>query len=135
MKIFNSSSQEFVYLLKAIELDNEWHKTVMNASFKMTLSARAPLLKSVSGAPKWPLSAANQGDSGCSYPCPSCGTVILSHMKHILNVCEAFQDRYFWRKANIVNYIDSILDHNQFKAFCDLPDRRTSAGLTKFYNY
>lgn len=125
MKFFNSSTQEFLSLLKAIELDNEWHKTVVNASFKMALNTRAPVLKSLSGAAKWPLAA---GDPSCSYPCPNCGTVVLNHTKHLLNSCESFHDRYFWRKANIVNYVDSILDHNQFKAFCDLPDRRTSAG-------
>jgi hypothetical protein len=128
MKFIKSSTQDFMSLLQKIELDSEWHRTVKNASFNMTLTTRAPALKSLSGASRWPLNGVNKNDSGTHYPCPHCGTVMLSHTKHILNACGSFQDRYFWRRANIVNYIDSILDHNQVKAFCDLPDRRTSAG-------
>jgi len=130
MKFIGTSTKDFMSLNKAIELDNEWHRTVTNASYKVAISNRGPTLKSNSGAAKWPLNK-NMQDSGCSYPCPQCGTVMLNHTKHILNHCEAFLERYIWRRANIVNYVDSILDHNQVKAFCDLPDRRTSAGTSK----
>ena len=54
--------------------------------------------------------------------------VTPSRSRHILNSCERLQDRYRWRKENIIHYIDSILDHNTFKAFCNLKDRRTTSG-------
>ena len=51
-----------------------------------------------------------------------------------MNFCPKFEDRYKWRKGNLVNYMDSLLDHNKFKVFCDLPDRRTSGGKGLFIN-
>ena len=51
-----------------------------------------------------------------------------------MNFCPKFEDRYKWRKGNLVNYMDSLLDHNKFKVFCDLPDRRTSGGKGLFTN-
>jgi hypothetical protein len=135
MKFIGTSTKDFMSLNKAIALDNEWHRNVTNESFKVAITNRVPTLKTTSGAAKWPLNGKSMQDSGCSYPCPQCGTVMLNHTKHILNNCEAFLERYIWRRANIVNYIDSILDHNQVKAFCDLPDRRTSAGVYLFEDF
>ena len=128
MRFVGSSTKDFMSLLKAVELDTEWHRNVTNSSFKMAITNRGPILKTLSGAAKWPLTGPAKQDTGCSYACPHCGTVMSNHTKHILNSCEGFKERYAWRRANVVNYVDSILDHNQVKAFCDLPDRRTSAG-------
>jgi hypothetical protein len=97
----------------------------------MLIDFRVAPLKSNIGITKWPLNGPIfPGQLGItqSQTCDHCQGVMLERTKHVLNYCPAFKDRYAWRKSNVVNYIDSSLDHNRFKAFCDLPDRRTSNG-------
>ena len=85
--------------------------------------ARCPNQKSLygQGTRKYP---------GTPHPCYQCGLVVEDKIKHILNDCDKFheQGRYTWRRNCVLHYLDSLLDHNKFRVFCDLPDRRTSSG-------
>lgn len=112
------------------EINPSW-----NIIFKVFINFRVAPLKSSGGITKWPLNGPIfPGEEGAqSQTCEHCQGVMLERTKHVLNYCPAFKDRYLWRKANVINYIDSSLDHNRFKAFCDLPDRRTSSG--KIYKF
>jgi hypothetical protein len=126
MESSGGSSKEFLTLAKALESDTEWHRTVTNATYAIAMSSRGAPLKGHSGAPQWPINP--QQKTGPAFPCSHCGTSIVNYNKHIMTFCATFKERYNWRKSNLVNYCDSLLDHNKFKVFCDLPDRRTSSG-------
>ena len=69
---------------------------------------------------------------GTPRPCYQCGLVVEDQIHHVLNNCDKFkeQGRYTWRRNCILHYLDTLLDHNKFRIFCDLPDRRTSSGAT-----
>ena len=63
-------------------------------------------------------------------PCYQCGLVVDDQTRHVLNKCDKFkeQGRYTWRRNCVLHYLDTLVDHNKFRVFCDLPDRRTSSG-------
>jgi hypothetical protein len=100
----------------------------MHATYAMAMTSRGSALKSYSGDSQWPMGDSEKETPAATFACSHCKTLISNYNKHIMTVCSSFKDRYVWRKANLVNYLDSLLDHNKFKVFCDLPDRRTSAG-------
>ena len=72
---------------------------------------------------------------GTPRPCYQCGLVVEDQIQHVLNNCDKFkeQGRYTWRRNCILHYLDTLLDHNKFRIFCDLADRRTSSGA--LYEY
>ena len=126
-----SGVEEFKILAKAVELDTEWYKSVT-----CQLPNYAPHSPNGSIVPfTSPYSNGNSANGSglitdSTYPCPLCGMVTPSRSRHILNHCERLRDKYRWRKENIIHYIDSLLDHNSFKVFCNIQDRRTTSGGT-----
>ena len=125
--------EEFRTLAKSVELDTEWFKSV-------TCHLPNYLSQSPNGSivhiPSPYSNGGSNGNHGSSlitdstYPCPLCGMVTPSRSRHILNHCERLRDKHRWRKENIVHYIDSLLDHNSFKVFCNIQDRRCANGGT-----
>ena len=129
MEVNAESTKEFLSLAKAIESDTEWHRTVMHATYEFAIHTRVAPLKPPSHYDVTHLRDSDEDKRRqTTFACPHCSATIGNYNKHVMNNCVTFQERHSWRKANIVNYIDSLLDHNRFKVFCDLPDRRTSGG-------
>lgn len=119
---------EFKSLAKSVELDTEWFKSVTSALPKFATQGGGSIVSFVNPYSDTPEKEAPISDS--VYPCTLCGMVTPSRSRHVLNSCERLRDKYRWRKENLIHYIDSILDHNTFKAFCNLKDRRTTRGGT-----
>ena len=128
MEVSAESAKEFLSLARAIESDTEWHRTVMHATYEFAINSRVAPVKQSQYDITHLRDADDETRRQTTFACPHCGTTIANYNKHAMNACVTFQERHAWRKANIVNYIDSLLDHNRFKVFCDLPDRRTSGG-------
>ena len=129
---------EFKSLAKAIEVDTDWFKSVaalLPASVS-ECSPNGPIVSFDAGPYNYSNGSGGSQNStnivDSTYPCSQCGMVTPSRSRHILNGCERFKDRYQWRLENIVTYIDSLLDHNSFKVFANIPDRRTTAGAIYF---
>ena len=119
-----SGVSEFKSLAKAVELDTDWFRSVSALLPKFATNGSIVPFDS-------PYSNGNHGSGSVSdstYPCSQCGMVTPSRSRHVLNSCERLKDRYQWRRENLVHYIDSLLDHNTFKVFCNLKDRRTASG-------
>lgn len=118
---------EYKSLAKAVELDTEWFRSVTSQLPNHASSSIVPFASPYSdnGGSNGNISIADS-----TYPCPLCGMVTPSRSRHILNHCERLKDRYTWRKENVIHYLDSLLDHNTFKVFCNLQDRRTTSGGT-----
>ena len=121
---------DFHSLMKASELDAEWHRCITTL---LPIPTPAPKATKTSCPSLTSVNSSNSTDStntsyDCSYPCTHCGMVTSGQPQHIINSCEGLQERYNWRRHNIINYIDTSLDHNKYKIFCDMPDRRTSGG-------
>jgi hypothetical protein len=121
-------SKEFLSLAKAIESDTEWHRTVMHATYEFAINSRVAPSKPSLYDTSHLRDSDDERRRETTFSCPHCKATIENYNKHVMNYCVTFEERHAWRKANIVNYIDSTLDHNNFKVFCDLPDRRTSGG-------
>lgn len=119
---------EFKCLSKAIELDTEWFRGVSSQLSELVGSC-SPNGRIIPVDHHYGSSSSNS-ISDSTFPCAQCGMVTPSRAKHVLNWCERFKDRYRWRKNNILYYMDSLLDHNTYQVFCNLPDRRTAAGGT-----
>lgn len=118
---------EYQSLAKAVELDTEWFRSV--TSQLPSSSAASPNGHIIAFNNPYSNGSAQSGSiADSTYPCSQCGMVTPSRSKHILNTCERMRDRYRWRIENILSYVDSLLDHNTFKVFCNLPDRRTATG-------
>lgn len=120
---------EFKSLAKAVELDTDWFRSVTSLLPKFASASPngsiVPFASPYTDNPN-----GNSGFSDSTYPCPLCGMVTPSRSRHVLNTCERLKEKYRWRKENIIHYIDSLLDHNSFKSFCNLKDRRTATGGT-----
>lgn len=117
---------EFKSLAKAAELDTDWFRSVTALLPKFAINGSIVPVDS-------PYSNGHQTSGSISdstYPCSQCGMVTPSRSRHVLNSCERLKDRYNWRRENLLNYIDSLMDHNTFKVFCNLKDRRTTTGGT-----
>lgn len=131
MERSEQSSKEFLSLAKALKSDTEWHRTVMHATYEVAINNRVAPSKPSLYDTSHLRDSDDEKPRQTSFTCPHCSVTIDNYNKHVLNVCVTFHERHLWRKSNIVNYIDSLLDHNKFKIFCDLPDRRTSGGKNK----
>lgn len=127
------SSKEFLSLARALESDTEWHRTVMHATYEAAINNRVASAKPSLYDTSHLRDSDDESKRTTTFPCPHCKTSIGNYNKHLLNACVTFTERHSWRKSNIINYIDSLLDHNKFKIFCDLPDRRASGGKTCFH--
>merc|ERR1712038_1321716 len=88
-------------------------------------------------------SITNGHSSAAIYPsrCPHCRNWIgnsvtmeekMIHTQHILCGCKKFQNqgRYNWRHDAVLNYIDSCMDRDELRVFCDLFGRRTDSEGT-----
>ena len=117
---------EFKSLAKAVELDTDWFRSV--TSLLPKFASASPNGSIVSFDSPYTDSTKSNGFADSTYPCSLCGMVTSSRSRHVLNSCERLRDKYRWRKENVVHYIDSLLDHNAFKIFCNLKDRRTATG-------
>ena len=117
---------EFKSLAKSVELDTEWFRSVTSILPKFATCGGGSIVPFVSPYSDEPTNNGIISDS--VYPCSLCGMVTPSRSRHVLNSCERLRDKYRWRKENLIHYIDSLLDHNSFKAFCNLKDRRTTLG-------
>ena len=127
------SSKEFLSLARALESDTEWHRTVMHATYEVAINNRvAPSKPSIYDTTHL-RDSDDESRRQTKFPCPHCKDLINNYNKHVMNTCVNFIERHNWRKSNIINYIDTTLDHNKFKIFCDLPDRRTSGGKKLFW--
>ncbi len=124
---------EYKSLAKAVEVDTEWFKNVASLLPAATTSSypNGRIVSFDAGPYNYSNgnnSQANTNIADSTYPCSQCGVVSASRSRHILNHCDRFRDRYQWRLENILTYVDSLLDHNSFKVFANIPDRRTTAG-------
>ena len=134
---YKTPEEEYLALKRAVELDGEWHKGVTALIPTMVLDMTGDLCN---GGRPIPVSPSNQKSSKsftssyrnpAPYPCHQCGLVVQDLTQHIINQCDKFidQGRYAWRRQAIIHYFDSLMDHNNFRIFCDIPDRRTSTGM------
>ena len=120
--------EEFKTLAKAVELDTEWFKSVtVQLPHYVKQSPNGSIIPFSTLYTNGHTPGVQQGGgliSDSTYPCPLCGMVTPSRSRHILNHCERLNEKYRWRKENIIHYVDSLLDHNSFKVFCNIQDRR-----------
>ena len=128
MMTFRNGVCEFKSLAKAVELDTDWFRSV--TSLLPKFAGSSPNGSIVPFVTPYSDAGSNSSVSDSIYPCSLCGMVTDSRSKHVLNNCERLKEKYKWRKENIIHYIDSLLDHNSFKVFCNLKDRRTATGKT-----
>ena len=124
MMTYRNGVCEFKALAKAVELDTDWFRSVTSILPKFAGSSpNGSIVPFVT-----PYSDKNGSVADSIYPCTLCGMVTSSRSRHVLNNCERLAEKYRWRKENLIHYIDSLLDHNALKVFCNLKDRRTATG-------
>lgn len=142
---------DFGSLQRALEMDPEWHRMVASSTPATILDMSGDLCSGGRPVPVPPLTSpavapatrryygGRNGSGGVGSgsgqggrrPCCHCGLVVEDQIRHFINHCDRFKDqgRYQWRKGNVLHYLDSLMDHNKFRIFCDLPDRKTSSGI------